>query len=199
MAEHGGRSGEDVTLDVGDRRRCADRGLCTPRDGIDLAGQRRVVDPQVSRVDQPCVGRDEVAFLDDHDVAGHQQPRLDLLHLPVSDDAGLRGQHVPERLDGLLGTELLDEREDRVEQDDEDDRPAERRLIRHERERRSHPQQEREHVDEVCAKPSPHGHWLLGTQHVVAVRLEPFGRLDFGQTLAAAAECRVRLFELEGT
>ena len=187
-AEHRGAAGEDEALDVGDRRRVGTHDIGAADDRVDLAGERRVVDAQLRRVDQARIRRDEVALLDDHEVAGDQGARIDLVHLPVADHLGLGREHVPERLDGLLGAVLLDEREDRVDQDDDDDRDAQGGLVGGECEHGCDPQQNREHVDEMRTEPHPHGLGLLGGQHVLAELGEPLVGLLLREALARRAE-----------
>ena len=44
-----------------------------------FAGQRRLIDAEIGAVDQLQIGGDDVAELDQHDVARNQQPRVDVL------------------------------------------------------------------------------------------------------------------------
>ena len=72
-----------------------------------LAGERRLLDLQGRGQDDPSVGGDPVAGLDQHDVAGHQLPGVDLdrLAVPTHPRDGLH--HLRQRLDALLGLRLL--------------------------------------------------------------------------------------------
>ena len=81
----------------------------------------------------------------------------------VTADGGLLRQVAGQRLDRSLGLALLGEREDGVEDDDGDDRAAERRHPGDEGERGGEPEEKRERVDELLrelarppsAAPSP--------------------------------------------
>ena len=192
-AEYRGAAGEDEALDVGDRRRVDAHDIGAADDRVDLAGERRVVDAQLRRVDEAGIRRDEVALLDDHQVARDERARVDLMPLPVADDLRLGREHVPERLDGLLGAVLLDEREDRVDQDDDDDRDAQGGLVGGECEHGRDPQQDGEHVDEMRAEPHPHRLGLLGGEHVLAELRKPLLGLLLREALARRAEQLVRL------
>lgn len=76
---------------------------------------------------QARVGRDPIALEEQQDVPWHELACVDHLPLPVPANGRLLGQVAAQRLDGSLCLPLLRERERRVEEDDGDDRGAERR------------------------------------------------------------------------
>jgi hypothetical protein len=88
-----------------------------------FAGQRRLFRAQVPGLDQAQVGRDLVARFQEHDVAGHEFLGGNQANRPGTQDARLGGQHVADRVERLLGAPLLQEAQQRVQDDDrEDDR-----------------------------------------------------------------------------
>ena len=90
-------------------------------DGLRFTGQGRLVDAQRGRLHETQVGGDDVALLEEEDVARHDIPGGHELRLVVPDDARLRAGHALERIHGLLGPVLLDEADDAVEDDDGQD------------------------------------------------------------------------------
>ena len=106
-----------------------------------LAGQRRVVDPQLVSRDDLGVRADAVARHEEDDVAGNELLRRDLALLSVATHAcGLR-EHSAQRLARSLGPVLLREREDGVHEDHHDDRRGELWQAADERQRRSEPEE----------------------------------------------------------
>ena len=88
-----------------------------------LAGQRRFFGAQVLRLDEPQVRRNLVAGLEEHDVPRNELLRGKHARLAAAHGPRLGGEHVADRIQRLLGPALLDEPEQRVENDDgEDDR-----------------------------------------------------------------------------
>ena len=69
-----------------------------------------------AKSDQPQVGRDHVAALDQHEVTGHHALGLDDLAPAVTHDACLGSHQRPERGQCGLGLGLLDETGERVDQ-----------------------------------------------------------------------------------
>ena len=109
-------------------------------------------------VEQPRVGRDPVALLDQEHVAGHEPRRVDDLLVPVAQDPRLRGQVRGQRLDRALGLQLLGEREARVDHDHDDDRDRHGDDAGRPGERRGRPEQQRQRMGELArqlARPAP--------------------------------------------
>ncbi len=106
----------------------------------------------------------------------------------VADDLGVRGQVVLEGLDRCLRLPLLHEGEQRVQEDDRDDRRGKDRDAARHREQRGDGQQQRERVGELAcelARPAPRA----PTDELVAPVLEEtaFG-LALREPLGAAVE-----------
>ena len=104
----------------------AETGVCRLVGRHRLAGQRRLLGAQVLHIGEPKVGRDLVARFEQHDVPRHELFRGNHARLAAAHGPRLGGQHVADRIQRLLGLALLDEAEQRVEDDDaEDDRRVE--------------------------------------------------------------------------
>ena len=73
-----------------------------------LARERGLRRLQRGGLDQPRVGRNGVAFLDEDDVARHELARRDALPCAVADDVGVRRRHLAQRRHRLFGARLLD-------------------------------------------------------------------------------------------
>ena len=91
-------------------------------DRLALAGQRALHHAQRGGLDEPAVGRDSVARLEQHDVAGDELFGADSVSIAVAHDGRSRCRELLERLEGLLGAVLLHEAEHAVEQQDREDR-----------------------------------------------------------------------------
>ena len=122
------------------------------RDG--LPGQGGGVDLESARQDPP-VGGDLVALLDQQHVSGHDLRRLDRHRFPVTQYHSPGGRVGLQCLDRPLGLQLLNEREDRVEDDDDQDRDGHRDNASQPGEPGRRPQQERERVGELPAQLTP--------------------------------------------
>jgi len=86
-----------------------------------FAREGGLVDLQVHGLEQPSIGRDTVARLQQHDVAGHQLDRAQLLHVPLAPHAHDRRLHGAQRRQRLLGLVFLEEPQGRVEHDNRED------------------------------------------------------------------------------
>ena len=89
-----------------------------------LAGERRFVDVQVIRGDEPAVRRDDVPGRQGHDVAPDDVVDRYVLLASVADDRRPQRQAGLEGGDRRLGSGLLDEAEDRAQGDDGEDDPG---------------------------------------------------------------------------
>ena len=103
------------------RRRRRAASICLV-DRFGLAGERRLLDPQPGRLDQPKIGGHDVAGLEQHHVAGHQLDRGDLDHPAIAVRPDRRHGEPAQRGDGPLGPVLLDEPEQREQHHDRADR-----------------------------------------------------------------------------
>ena len=86
-----------------------------------FAGQRRFVGLQVGLLDDAGIGRDLVAGLDQHDVAGHDVVGGDPLALAVAHHGRFRRGQRHQRAHRFLGARFLDEAEQGVQHDDRQD------------------------------------------------------------------------------
>ena len=89
-----------------------------------LAGEGRLVDPQVAGIREAHVGRDLVAGLQDDDVAGHQLGGREAHALAVAHDRGLGGHGPRQRLDGLDRLGFLEIADDGVDHHHPEDDPG---------------------------------------------------------------------------
>ena len=81
------------------------------------AGQSRFLGAQVLRIYESKVRGNFVPRLQEHDVSRHKLLRGNHARLAAAQRPRLRGQHVADRLKRLLGLALLNEAEERVEDD----------------------------------------------------------------------------------
>ena len=123
-------------------------GVGRPVDGLRLSGEGREVDLDAA-AEEPRVGGDAVAFADDDDVAGHERRRVDDTDVAVADDGRLLREVALQRLDGTARLPLLREGEGGVEHDHRDDRRAQHRRPRDEREPGGDPEQQGQRVDQL--------------------------------------------------
>ena len=92
-------------------------------DGRGLPGQAGLVDEELGRVDDAEVGGHLLARLQRDEVAADQVLGRDGAVLPGTHDAGLAPDHRPQAVEGGEGLRLLDEADQRVDQDHaQDDR-----------------------------------------------------------------------------
>jgi len=91
-------------------------------DRLRLAGQGRLAGAQVHALDDAPVGGDEVAHLEQHDVARHEFARGEFAHDAGAAHAHDGGGEFLECGKRALGAIVLRETECRVEQDDRQDR-----------------------------------------------------------------------------
>ena len=99
------------------------------QDGHALAGERRLLDLEGRRHEQAPVGRDLVAGLERHDVAGHELLGGDVDGLPPTPRVRLDHEHLLERGDALGRLALLVQAEDRVDDGDAENREPSPELL----------------------------------------------------------------------
>lgn len=73
-------------------------------------------------MNQSCVGRDRISFLDKDDVAWHEFRCGDALSNAFPDHVGARRRHLPQRSYGLLGSRFLEIAQRSIEKDDDNNR-----------------------------------------------------------------------------
>ena len=160
---------------------------------LGLAGECGIVRAQFELLDQTRIGRYGIALFEDHEIAGNQFGGRDLHGLPIPDDSGIVRNHLLEGFGGLLSAELLPEGEDRVDEDDCEDRPSELGHPADEREDAADPEHDGEQVVEVLEELQDERAALDLANLVATVLFEPLGRLLRGQALSA---CTQRFVEL---
>ena len=86
-----------------------------------FAGQHGFLDEQATRAGQAQVGGHAVPRLEPHEVAGHEIGNRDAHAPAVAQDAGVRRDHLADRVQRLLRLAFLNEADDGIDQDDGDD------------------------------------------------------------------------------
>ena len=170
-----------------------------------LARERREID--LNRAgQQPHVGRDPLALLQQHDISRDQLNRLNHPRRAVAKNGGVLG-HVPrQRLDRALGLQLLNERERRVQNDHEHHRDPDGLAADQERQPSRQPQQQRQRMGQLTRKLTRPLHTAATSQRIRAVLNQPAVRLARGQAprrrVQVTQQKRLRLEHLhpiEGT
>ena len=141
-----------------------------------LARERRKVDLDRAR-QQPHIGRDPLALLQQHDISRDQLNRLNHPRGAVANNGGALG-HVPgQRLDRALSLQLLSERERRVQNDHEHDRDPDGLAADQERQPSCQPQQQRQRMGQLTRKLARPLGAAAASQRVGAVLDQPAVRL----------------------
>ena len=91
--------------------------------GERLAGHARLADEEVARLEDPSVGRNQVARREHEDVAGHERVRVHGAFDAVAHDAAGERQALLQLLDGRRGAILLVEAQQRGADHDREDDP----------------------------------------------------------------------------
>jgi len=114
-----------------------------------LAGEQRRVEREPFGCDQVETRRAATAVRKQHHVIGDELGSV-YLHLdPVTPDGDPVREQVTQLLRGPLGAALLGEREDRIDNDDDEDRDAQLGHPTDDRQDPTHPQQQREEVGQL--------------------------------------------------
>ena len=93
--------------------------------GIGLAGKKRLVNVKVARLDQPRIGRDEIAGREKKDIAGHDLRGRNIDRLSIAKRVDGERDALAQTFGGVLGLPLLRHVEDhRHENNDGDDDEA---------------------------------------------------------------------------
>ena len=122
LAGGDGRAQVDHVGPVAQRRRHVEHVLGVLGHGDRLPGQGGLLDAKVERPEEPGVGGDVVAALQDDPVAGHEVAGRDRLQPSFPEDLGQGGRESLEGRDRTFGPLLLDEADDAVQQHDGQDR-----------------------------------------------------------------------------
>ena len=153
-------------------------------DGVDalldrdaLAGQGAFLDLQRRRDDHPPVGRDPVAGVDEHDVAGDDLVGGDLVHVAVAPHLGDGLHHLAEGRGGGLGLAFLVVAEPGVEERQQDEADARDVLADQQADDRRADEHDLHVLPVLLEEALPDRHGLRLGQGVRAVLLEPLRRL----------------------
>ncbi len=141
--------------------------------GRALSGEGGLLDLEGGRRDDPAVGRNEVAGLDQHHVAGDEVGRGDLLDRARSPDAGVRHLKLGEGLHAGLGLQLLVGAHDHVERDQPDHHQAGRHLADQEARHPDDQQHDVHRVRQLAPGDRPQARGRLLRQLVRSVGGEP--------------------------
>ena len=113
-------------------------------DGHGFAGQNRLFDLEAARLDEPQIGGDTVARLDQHQIARHQVDGVNALSSPVTEHGGPWCEHPPDRLHRLFGAAFLNEADHRIDDHHRQDDAGINEMTQH----RSHTGRANQHIDE---------------------------------------------------
>ena len=182
-----GGAAEDHVVPIAERHVLGDHGGIL-RDRQALAGECSLRRLQGGGLDQPAIGRNGVAFLDEDDVARDDLRRGDASPLAASDHGGISRRHRAKCRDGSLGTRLLHIAHGRVQEHDGKDGDGfvgEGRVALHDPERRGDrcgdEKQDDEHILKLRQESPPRRDRLLRGELVWSVLREPSARFLVAQ------------------
>lgn len=161
-------------------------GSCS-HDGHRLPGHRREVDLDGARQDLR-IRADGVALAEHDEIAGHHRTCFDTVPASVPDDECVGRQVGAEGGHGVLGVALLEQRERRVESDDEQDGDPEGDRAGQKGQCRGQPEEQRERVDELPDQRGQQRRPPMDRQLVGAIAVETRVRLLIGQAVHRGAE-----------
>ena len=127
-------------------------------DRLRLAGQGRLVDPQLIGLHQPHVGGHDIADIQTQNIPRHDVCCRDTVPLPVALHHGVGRPHLLERIQGLLRLDLLHEADGRVEEDQEGDGDAVHQVPGVQRQGRAEQQDDQQRILELTQKQQQRGH-----------------------------------------
>ena len=150
--------------------------------GRRLTGQRRLVDVEMVRGEEPAVGRDDVAGRKLDDVAPDHVVDGQLLGSPAADHRGAQREACLEGGHGRLRARLLDEPEAGAHRDDRKDDPGLDRVADRDADAARCHEDEDERARELAGQDSRPGAPPLAAKRVRAVGPETLRRLRRAQT-----------------
>ena len=113
-------------------------------------GQGRLIDAQTVALDQPQIGRNPIAGLQQNQITGHQNLGRQVPPVAIAANPRTRRQHPTDRLHRALGLALLDEADQGIDQHHgSDDRSIDRMPERDRRHCRSQQQMDQEIIELV--------------------------------------------------
>ena len=142
-----------------------------------LAGERRLPDVQVLRLQQASVGRHEVSGVQPDDVAGDQLGDRQLQLPSIAQDGGGRGDLLLDCLHGMAGLELHEEVQKDAEQDHRDDDQSTDPVSQRERSRAGHQKNDDERIGEEAEEVYEGREAVLPNEAVGTMQTKPFLRL----------------------
>jgi hypothetical protein len=117
----------------------------------DFTCESRHIDIEGS-LNDPGIRANPVTLIDNDQIARNDRNGADSVDSPVSDDLGLRGKVLGERVDCSCRLLFLNERKPGVENNDRDDRSRQHRCSRDHGQCTGHPKEECEWVRELAGK-----------------------------------------------
>lgn len=145
------------------------QGLGLFGDGDGFAREGRFVHLQLRNVDEPQVGRDLVARLQQHDVARHEHGGRHHLHQPAAQHGGVGRRQLAQRRHGLVGAPGLHKADNGVEHHDDEDHQRVCDLTHQPRDDRCAQQHQHHEVLELVGQQTPPGAVLRCGQLVGAM------------------------------
>ena len=170
--------GHDRTTFTLDHERARFQLVVRP-DGVGdaLTGQCRGVEQQTVALDARHVRRHPVSLGEHHQVAGHDVGGIDQQRCAVAHDGHLAGKEVPQLLGRLLGSVLLRECEQPVDDDHHEDRHTQLGQTTDDGEGPCRPQHRCEEMRQLVDQAPPHRRARGVGQHVGADVGEPMRRV----------------------
>jgi hypothetical protein len=127
--------------------------------------------------DDPPIGGNPIAGVEQHDIAGHHRRRGDLGGVAVATDGGRLDEHRPQGREARFGPTLLDEPQDGVEHEHDGDDDGVLQLADHPGEHGGPEQHQHEQVAELVEQRCERGTGRSAGQLVRTVEGEPFSGL----------------------
>ena len=153
-----------------------------------LARQDLLVGPELPHLEEPAVGRDDLAGRERDEVALHDLVTGDRDLPTAPDDEGPGGRELPEFLHRRLGLPLLQEAQEGRQDHDDHDRRALDVFARRERDDRRRDQDPDQGIDELLEEEPPPGIALLLLELVRSVAFEAAARLLGSEAVRAGVD-----------
>ena len=153
-----------------------------------LPGEHRFVALEGVDLEQPHIGRDDIADAQADNVTRYQRDRVDELVQPIAPDEGTVMDLPVQRLNGAFRPILVDEAQKHAHRDDGGDDDRVGRITREPRNGCAAEQQQQERIAELAQQDASGGDAVL-SEDVGASGLEPRCCLRCTETLVTRAQC----------
>ena len=151
-------------------------------DRIGFAGEQRLVDGEVARLDEAAVGGHQVAGIEHDDIAGDERLDRHLSDRPVAHHVGLDRDRAGQRLHRVLGLALLNEIEDDAQEHDRGDDGEAGEVAGQSRQAAREEEKQNERIGEAAHELPPCRRAPDGNGAVRAILREPRLGLGRGET-----------------